>query len=126
MRRVFVTQQPRPNRSGWVPNLESASKFGAIHYVFSASDHPTHDTIDGVFLAAGTLNDFNPEQDYILWPNTGDPMANQIVNGLLFKRFDKLTFLNFERYYRNGQRDPRNGFYTAVDLRLPSEWSERY
>lgn len=119
--RVFITQQPRANKQGWVPNLTPASKYGALHFVFTGSDKPSQDPDGAIFQAGEALADFNPKKDYLLWPNSGDPAAIMAVM-IVLARMDitRICFLNWERKLVKGQRDQRQGFYAPVTFTLPS------
>ena len=120
MGRVFITQQPRPNRVNWMPNLSPASGYGQFVFVFGSDDVPWTDP-DGAFdKANAVLKDFNPDEDYILWPNSGDPAACWVCL-LLLARFpiDKLRMLYWERKLENGERHKGEGFYTPITFRLP-------
>jgi hypothetical protein len=117
--RVFITQQPAPNRSGWTPNLTPAAKYGALEFVFASEDKPFLDTTRALVVARAALLDFDPERDFVLWPNTGDPAAAWAVMLVLGnKGIRKVRTLYFERSMTNGERDGRNGFYTPVVFNL--------
>ena len=119
MARVFVTQQPRRNSQGWQPNLSPAAQFGAIHYVFEAGEQPFSNTGWAMVHAAKVLRDFNPEEDYVLWPNTGDPAAAWAVMIVLALRgLSKIKTLYWERKLVGNRRDTRSGFYSPVVYHL--------
>ena len=118
--RVFITQQPRPNKQDWTPNFTPATRYGTLFYIFSASDRPSMDPDGAIFQAAEALEDFNPLCDYLLWPNSGDPGAVVAIMAVLArKQISKLTILNWERRLVRGTRDVRQGFYTPITFRLP-------
>jgi hypothetical protein len=123
--RVFVTQQPRPNKQGWTPNLTPATKYGAIHYVFAGGDRPYSDPDGAIFQATEALADFDPRKDYLLWPNTGDPAAMIAVMSVLARKgISSIKFLNWERKLsRQGERNIRQGFYTPILFNLPTQES---
>ena len=119
MNRVFVTQQPKPNSNGWTPNLQPATQFGAIHYVFNGSDRPYCDPDHALEVAAEVLRDFNPDKDYVLWPNTGDPAAVwAVLLALARMPINKIKFLYWERKLVDGVRTKSDGFYTPVTFNL--------
>ena len=117
---VFVTMQPKPNRTGWQPNLTPATAHGRIVFVFSGDDKPWCNPDWAMEHAQQVLKDFNPDEDSILWPNSGDPFATYVVTAVL-SRFpiDKIRVLYWERNLVDGVRDRQNGFYTPITLRLP-------
>ena len=113
--RVFITQQPKPNRAGWTPNLSPAAQFGALIPVFAGGEQAYCDPGWAQDRAAAVLMDFNPEEDFILWPNTGDPIAAwACMFALARKGFPFINILNWERKLENGQRSTSEGFYTVV------------
>lgn len=119
--RVFITQQPRPNRQGWAPNLTPASQYGPLHYVFQGSDRPSSDPDGAIFQAAEVLSDFDPLRDYLLWPNSGDPAAIMAVMIVLARRnISQLRALNWERRLEKGKRNIKEGFYTPILFRIPA------
>jgi hypothetical protein len=72
---VYVTQQPKPNRHNWVPNLEPATQYGALHFIFGAESQPYCHPRSSMLTAKKALANFDPEKDYVLCPNSGDPAA---------------------------------------------------
>lgn len=117
--RVFVTQQPKPNKANWTPNLSPATNYGAIHFIFSGGDRPASDPVAAMFIASEALEDFNPDRDYVLWPNGVDPFSIWAVLLVLAKKgHNKIRGLNWERRLLNGKRDSNNGFYTPVVFEL--------
>lgn len=119
MGRVFITQQPRPNRQNWMPNLSPAMPYGHFIYVFKGDDKPWCNPESSVEHAQEILRDFDPDDDYILYPNSGDPAAMWIVL-LVLARFpiDKVRILYWERKLDNGERSRTDGFYTPVTIPL--------
>jgi len=119
MSRVFVTQQPRPNASGWTPNLTPASDFGTLRFVFEPEQRPSASPNQALRHAQVVLKDFDPDEDFVLWPNTGDPSAAWAVMLALAKKgVERIQTLYYERSLVNGVRDRRNGFYTPVVFHL--------
>jgi hypothetical protein len=117
--RVFITQQPAPARSGWMPNLTPAERYGALEYVFSAEYQPYLYPQKALRQAEEALRDFDPERDYVLWPNTGCPMAAWAVMLTLGRKgLRQIKALKFDRGLVNGERDNRNGFYTPITFRF--------
>jgi hypothetical protein len=120
-RRVFVIQQPVPTTRGWVPNLEPATDFGAIHFIFQGDERPTTAPDVSFIRAWERLKDFDQNVDCILWPNSGDPAAVFATLLLLGRRLDirKVTFLMWQRGFENGIRYKNDGFYTPITFKLP-------
>ena len=115
--RVFVTQQPKPNGNGWVPNLSPATEYGTLHYIFGAEDKPFLSPLAAEQKVAQALSDFDEQKDYVLWPNTGDPVGLMIVMLMLARMgFAQVKVLYWERKMTNGRRDKTNGFYTPITL----------
>lgn len=120
MGRVFITQQPKPNHTGWMPNLSPAAPYGRFVYVFSSDAAPWTNPDEAVEIATAALADFDPDEDYILYPNSGDPAAMWIIL-LVLARFNinKLRVLYWERKLVDGERSRRDGFYSPVTIKLP-------
>lgn len=118
MGRVFVTQQPVPNNKNWTPNLEPALKYGAIHFVFGGGEKPHTDPDGALEQAAHELRDFDPDEDYILWPSSGDPAATWAVMMSISRLVNKVRVLYWERSMRDGIRSPTEGFYTPLTFKL--------
>jgi hypothetical protein len=117
--RVFITQQPKPNDQGWTPNLSPATRFGALHFVFSGSDHPSADPDGAIFQAAEALADFRPESDYLLWPNGVDPFSVWACLIVLTRmEIPVLRGLSWNRGMTEQGRDKRMGYYTPVTFRV--------
>lgn len=118
MSRVFVTQQPTPNNKNWTPNLEPALRYGAIHFVFDGGDKPYTDTEAAIEQAHAALKNFDPEEDYILWPSSGDPAATWAVMLVISRLAAKVRVLYWERSLRDGVRSSSEGFYTPLTFKL--------
>lgn len=114
---VYVTQQPKPNRLGWTPNLSGAAEFGKLAYVFSGSDTPYCDPERAMDEARHALHSFDPDEDYVLWPNSGDPASIWVVL-MTLSRFpiNKIRFLYWERKMTGGVRSRTDGFYSPVSI----------
>jgi hypothetical protein len=120
MSRVFITQQPKPNAVNWVPNLSPAAQFGAFNYIFGPDDKPWLHTDWALDHAAGILREFNQEEDYILWPNTGDPAGVWAVMLVLARmNINKIRVLCWERKLKDGVRSKSEGFYSPITFQLP-------
>lgn len=118
--RVFVIQQPKPNRNNWVPNLEPATQFGAIHYLFNGQERPADDpdaALDDV-IAMLEREEYQPDVDYILWPNTGDPIGVYATLLAIGQNYPCCQVLNWDRKLVNGESSKTEGFYTAVRFNL--------
>lgn len=116
---VYVVQQPVPNRKNWVPDLTPANEFGAIEYVFKSDDNVY--ALPGPMMkkAQKIFKDFDPNNDYLLWPNTGDPAALwTCCFALAILGFDKISILYWNRKRISGQRDYQQGFYVPITYDL--------
>jgi hypothetical protein len=117
---VFITQQPRPNSNGWTPNLSPAAKYGKFVYVFAGDDTPWANPKSATEQAIATLSKYNPDDDFILYPNSGDPMSIFIIVAVLARlAINKITFLYWERNLIDGKRSRTDGFYSPITLNLP-------
>jgi len=120
MSRVFISQQPRPNKNNWMPNLSPAMAFGRFIFVFGGDEQPWCTPDNSMEHAQQLLKDFDPEEDYVLWPNSGDPMAIWIIVAALARfPINKIRFLYWERKLEHGERSKVEGFYSPITLHLP-------
>ena len=119
MATVYIIQQPKPNAKGWMPDFTDASKYGKFRFIFAPGERPWTDPEAAMETASVTLANFNADEDYILWPCTGDPAALFAVL-LILGRFpiNQVTFLYWERKIINGHRNKSEGFYTPVKFNL--------
>ncbi len=119
--KVFIIQQSTPRASdGWTPNLEPATKFGALHFIFDASDKPHLDPPAAMKKAIGRLRDFDGERDYLCWSNFGDPAAMwSVVMLLAGTGTDTIRFLYWSRGKgSDGRMSNQNGFYFPVEISI--------
>lgn len=71
---VFIVQRPRPRKTdSWVPSFDTAKEYGRLEFIFEASDHPYGDHEFALRKVAEKLKTFDPDRDYILFTNFGDP-----------------------------------------------------
>jgi hypothetical protein len=121
MSTVYVTQQPRRNRHNWTPNLEPAAKYGPLKFVFEGDDHPFENPRSAIVKAANELAFFDWKNDYILWPNTGDPAAMWAImialSEILLEEAESIQFLYWERKLIKGVSSRTEGYY--VPIRFP-------
>lgn len=122
---VFVIQQPRPNKkTGWVPDLSSATEYGELEYIFDPHERCYALPMPSLFKARRILRDkFDEEEDYILWPSAGDPVS---VFAVCFAMADlnlsKVTILIWDRKRdENGRRLRDKGCYVPVKFTLREE-----
>lgn len=112
--RVYIIQRPRPKQDGWTPDLTPAAQYGAIDFIFEAGDRPGLDVRHAAKIAAERLEYFDPDQDYLLWPNFADFAALHIVTMLLVASGCKmLKFLQFEK-----RRDGNGSCYIPLEIDL--------
>jgi hypothetical protein len=118
--RVFVTQQPVKNRRNWVPNLQPATQYGAIHFIFTGEERPHENPTAAVEQAAKALATFRADEDYILWPNTGDPAAvwATIIALSQVCLDDYVNILYWDRKLVHGVSSKTEGFYVAIKFPL--------
>lgn len=119
--KVFVIQKAKPRASdGWMPNLEPANKFGAIHFIFDADDRPHLDPSTCLKKAAVALSSFNPETDYLCWSMAGDPASMWLVIMILAGTgANSLQFLYWSRgKSEEGRLTNENGFYFPITLSI--------
>lgn len=115
---VYVIQTPRPKSDGWTPNLEPASKYGKIEFVFPVGEKAWADPESSRHRAAERLKDFDPTRDYLCWANFGDPACLWIVIGMLVARGARsLKFLYWSRgRNEDGSSDKTHGHYFPVEI----------
>lgn len=115
---VYVIQQPRPNQVGWMPDLSSATDYGKLEFVFDAHERVYALPGPSRFKATKVLKGFNPEEDYILWPNVGDPAAFAIVMDVIASMdVDLYKMLYWDRKRnQEGKREKNMGFYVPVTV----------
>lgn len=120
---VYVVQVPKSTAKGFTPNLQSALQYGPISYVFQGEDQP--ELLPGPALnkAKNALKDFDPDKDYILWPNIGSPAA--LVSCLLALNLANLSSVQMLHWNRDivpansgGKRSYSTGHYTPVKFEL--------
>jgi len=117
---VYIFQQPRPRKSdGWVPNLEPATKYGKLKFIFDAEDKPHLDPSAALTKAVARLKDFDAEKDYLCWTNFGDPASQWLVIMLLSGRGNNLLrFLYWSRGKGANGMSAENGYYFPVELSI--------
>jgi hypothetical protein len=120
---VYVVQQPKPNGKGWMPNLEPASQFGALKFIFAADDRPNLNPTQAVQICANVMKRFRPDVDFLLWPNAGDPAgmwAAIIALCTLCADISHINFLYWERKLdaATGERVPNGGWYQCIKFSL--------
>lgn len=118
MATVYLVQQPRPSRErGWTPDLSSAQQFGKIVPVFMADDKVDFLPGESLFKARSVLRDFTSD-DYLLYVH-GSPVAFALCVSVVTQFMPHgYRLLRWERRPNNGIRDPKDGYYIPVDIRL--------
>jgi len=115
---VYVIQQPKPKEGGWTPNLQPAVEYGRIEFVFDAGDRIYADPKAALEKARTRLKDFDPENDYLLWPNFGDPASQWLVVAhLTANGFNTLRWLYWTRGRVGNAMSNENGFYIPITLK---------
>lgn len=117
MSTVYIPQQPMPNKkTGWMPDLSSAAEHGKIEYIFGGGEKVYALPGPSLFKARKALENFDPENDFILWPGVGDPMAFAItIQALMSHDPHQIRYLYWDRKRTtSGERDRNSGFYVPV------------
>lgn len=121
MARVFIVQEPLLDRSGVKPpkDLSSLSKYGEIVYLLHRHDRGTDNPNRVLSLLESRLDDFIPEEDFIL--NLGSDPVSSVLIGMALERITPLevTFLKWEKKRNEDGSLSREGFYVPVKLILP-------
>lgn len=111
---VYVSQQPVPNKRQWAPNLQPAMEYGKLKFVFEGNQSPYQHPAQSLSSAVQVLRSFDSEQDYLLWPNTGDPASMWCcVMALVVLQVPKITYLYWQQPYKG-----RDGYYAPVEFSL--------
>jgi len=123
---VYVVQQPRPNKKGWTPDLSSASEYGNLFYIFEPNEKVFALPGPSLFKARKILRErFNENEDYILWPSAGDPMAFACLMLALGElNLHEVNFLVWDRKRRGGVRVENAGFYVPTKFKLREKKDE--
>jgi hypothetical protein len=117
--KVFVTQRPIPNKkNGWTPDLSPATSYGRLEYVFESDKQVFCTTAKSLERAKDFLEDFNPDRDFLLWPNSGDPAALWVcIHALAGMGLPCVKYLYWERGFNQaGERDSKKGFYSPITI----------
>ncbi len=115
---VYVSQQPVTNNRGWVPNLAPAMEYGKLKFVFPGGTHPYQTPNKSLSEAVDVLRKFDPEQDYLLWPNTGDPASMwACIMALVLLGVRSASYLYWQPEYRD-----KPGHYIPVEYSLKEHY----
>ena len=118
---VYAIQQPRP-KEGWTPNLQPATDFGRIEFIFDQGDRIYADPKAALKKARARLADFDPLTDYLLWPNFGDPAGQYLVCAYLTSLgYNALRWLYWSRGRIEGRASNENGYYVPITLDVSKE-----
>jgi hypothetical protein len=101
-----------------MPNFEPATKYGRLETLFESSDRTFADPSAAKKKVLAKLANFNPETDYLLWANFGDPASLWLTIMVLVARgYTKLKFLYWSRGRApGGTMSNDSGFYFPVEL----------
>lgn len=114
MSKVYVIQQPIPNGAGWVPDLGPASQYGAIEFIFDSTDRVYADPSSAKKKLIAKLSKFNAEEDYLLWPNAGDPASAWLTIAMLSTGgFKKLRYLYWQKPRKGNEG---GGHYLPIEI----------
>lgn len=118
--RVFIIQRPQPKaEDGWTPDLSPCLQYGAMEFVFEIGERAFADPAAARRKAEKKLEDFDPEKDFILWGNFGDPATMWLVIMILVARgFKKLKYLYWSRRKSLASKfsDSPPGFYMPIEI----------
>lgn len=122
MSKVYITQEPKPNGAGWAPSMAPAAEYGALHFVFGKNDQPFMNIEESIERAKDELRNFNPDEDFICWPNSGDPAALwTIIMVLVDAGYPDLTFLYWNRHKdESGAVLKGKGYYQPLRINVSS------
>tara|TARA_R110000744_G_scaffold99427_1_gene191940 strand:- start:427 stop:816 length:390 start_codon:yes stop_codon:yes gene_type:complete len=114
---VYIIQQAKAKPDGWVPNLEPATQFGKLQFIFDANDKIHLDPQEALKKAHKRLKDFNPDTDFICSTQSGDPSGLWLVITYLASSGNPvLKFLYWNRSVKGGSRTNEAGFYYPVEI----------
>lgn len=115
---VFIVQRPRPRaKDGWMPNLQPATEYGKLEFIFASEDRAYASPKEARAKASARLHSFDPSTDFICWTNFGDPACMWIVIMLLVAKGHRtLRFLYWSRGIKDGQMSNDNGYYAPIEL----------
>lgn len=120
MPKVYIVQEPLVDRSGVKPpkDLSSLSKYGEIVYLLHRHDRGTDNPNRILSLLESRLDDFVPEEDFIL--NLGSDPVSSVLIGMVLERFSssEINFLKWEKKRSEDGSLTRDGFYIPVKLIL--------
>lgn len=117
---VYIVQEPKP-KNGWTPDFSKAAEYGRLERVFTPDQRICSMPTRYMREAMNTLKDFDVENDFILWPNLGDPTALQCVCfALALLGFNKVRFLYWNRK-RDSDGNKIDGFYMPLEFNLEKE-----
>lgn len=111
---VYVSQQPVPNKHQWVPDLSSATQYGPLNFVFSGGEQPYMYPQRSLDHAADTLRNFDPDIDFLLCPNVGDPASIWVcILALTIRQINRVKFLYWMKPHRG-----QPGYYSPIEFSL--------
>lgn len=126
MAKVYITQHPRPNRNNWSPDFSSAFKYGGVDFIFTADENPCEKIKQSIKVAVEKLKKFNPDEDYVCWPNTGDPVSLYITIQVLTTVYG---FNTIKYLFWNKKRLPdgnTHGYYLPVEVEVEEKSEPNY
>lgn len=114
---VYIIQQPRPKDGGWVPNFEPATQYGKLDFIFDCGDRAYADPLAAKKKICSRMAKFDPEKDFLLWANFGDPATCWLtIMVLVAAGHKRLKFLYWSRGKSTEGMSNENGFYFPVEL----------
>lgn len=115
---VYITQEPKQLKTGWVPDLSDASKYGPIKYIFKSHDSVFQNISASIELAKKILVDFDHEKDFILTTPMCDPASSWItIMVIMSLHAPSITFLMWDRI-RDENNKRNSGYYIPKEINI--------
>ena len=116
MNTVYIVTRPTENKFGWTPDLTDAARYGKFSVIFEPEDKPQFNPAAAINTARKVMDGFS-EDDFLLWPGGGDPIAVMIACMLAAEESEIVNVLRWERNF-DEIRDRRKGWYMPVKMNM--------
>lgn len=127
MSTVYIINEPHKNPRGRLVtspyDVSPAAEHGSVEFIFPGKDFPSpsEDIERAVEHAWEVLENFNAEEDYIVWAG-GDPISMLIVAPILYDiAGDGVRYLKFERSRSSSGDKMSSGRYLPRTVTLFDE-----
>jgi len=114
---VYIVTRPTENKFGWTPDLTDASRYGKFSVIFEPEDRPQFSPAAAITTARNAMDGFS-QDDFLLWPGGGDPIAVMIACMVAAEESEIVNVLRWERNFDEGERDRRKGWYMPVKMNM--------